>query len=72
MSGSAPAADTDPPIVSKADANASPILTVTVQSSNRDLMQLSEYANNVVKEQLQAVPGVSSVRIWGEKNTRSA
>ncbi|MBP9077916.1 MAG: efflux RND transporter permease subunit, partial [Haliscomenobacter sp.] len=59
--------DADPPIVSKADANASPILAVTVQSNKRDLMQLSEYANNVVKEQLQTVPGVSSVRIWGEK-----
>ncbi|MFM8363075.1 MAG: efflux RND transporter permease subunit, partial [Haliscomenobacter sp.] len=59
--------DTDPPIVSKADANSSPILTVTVQSNKRDLMGLSEYANNVIKERIQTVPGVSGVRIWGEK-----
>ena len=59
--------DSDPPIVSKADANASPILAVTVQSNKRDLMSLSEYANNVIKERVQTIPGVSGVRIWGEK-----
>lgn len=59
--------DADPPIVSKADANASPILAVTVQSNKRDLMSLSEYANNVIKERVQTIPGVSGVRIWGEK-----
>ena len=59
--------DADPPIVSKADANASPILAVTVQSDKRDLMSLSEYANNVIKERVQTIPGVSGVRIWGEK-----
>lgn len=59
--------DADPPIVSKADANASPILAITVQSDKRDLMALSEYANNVIKERVQTVPGVSGVRIWGEK-----
>lgn len=59
--------DCDPPIVSKADANSSPILAVTVQSDKRDLMGLSEYANNVIKERVQTIPGVSGVRIWGEK-----
>lgn len=59
--------DADPPIVSKADANASPILAVTVQSNKRDLMSLSAYANNVIKERVQTIPGVSGVRIWGEK-----
>jgi len=60
-------ADTDPPIVSKSDAGSSNIMTVTVQSSKRDLLFLSEYANNVLKERLQTIPGVSNIRIWGEK-----
>ncbi len=59
--------DADPPIVSKADANSNPILSITVQSNRRDLMGLSEFANNVMKERLQTIPGVSNIRIWGEK-----
>ncbi len=59
--------DADPPIVSKADANASPIMSITVQSTKRDLMGLSEYANNVMKERIQTIPGVSRIFIWGEK-----
>lgn len=59
--------DTDPPIVSKADADASPILMVAVQSPKRSLLELSEIAELTFKEQLQTVNGVSAVNIWGEK-----
>lgn len=59
--------DADPPVVSKADADASPILSFTVQSDSRSLLDLSAIANNVFKERLQTVPGVSSIGIWGEK-----
>jgi multidrug efflux pump len=59
--------DTDPPIVTKSDADASPILALTVQSDARNLMELSDIANNVFKERLQTIPGVSEIRIWGEK-----
>lgn len=59
--------DADPPIISKADANAETILTVTVQSTKRDLLELTDIANNVVKERLQTIQGVSLVNIWGEK-----
>lgn len=59
--------DADPPIISKADANAETILTVTVQSTKRDLLELTDIANNVVKERLQTIKGVSLVNIWGEK-----
>jgi hydrophobe/amphiphile efflux-1 (HAE1) family protein len=59
--------DAEPPVVNKADANAETILTITVQSEKRGLLELSEIGNNVFKERLQTVPGVSSIRIWGEK-----
>jgi multidrug efflux pump len=58
---------TSPPVVSKADANASPIISMTVQSSTRNNLQLTEYSNNVLVERLQTIPGVSGVQIWGEK-----
>ena len=59
--------DTDPPIVTKSDADANPIYAVTLQSEVRNLMELSDFANNVFKERLQTIPGVSEVRIWGER-----
>ncbi len=59
--------DCDPPTVSKADADASPILMVALQSDKRSLLELSEIADLTVKEQLQTIPDVSSVSIWGEK-----
>jgi multidrug efflux pump len=59
--------DCDPPTVSKADADASPILMIAVQSTKRSLLELSEYAELTFKEQLQTISGVSAVMIWGEK-----
>ena len=59
--------DCDPPIVSKADADATPILMVALQSDKRSLLELSEIADLTVKEQLQTIPDVSGVSIWGEK-----
>ena len=59
--------DADPPVVSKADADASPIVIISVSSSSRSLLKLTEIANNIFKERLQTIPGVSEVRIFGEK-----
>ncbi|MCL4279452.1 MAG: efflux RND transporter permease subunit, partial [Ignavibacteriaceae bacterium] len=59
--------DVDIPIVAKADADATPIVFLGIQSNTRNLLQLSEMANNVFKERMQTIPGVSSVQIWGEK-----
>lgn len=59
--------DSDPPVVTKSDADAFPIVVLTLQSNSRNLMELSDFANNVFKERLQTIPGVSEIRIWGEK-----
>ncbi|MBE7169703.1 MAG: efflux RND transporter permease subunit [Williamsia sp.] len=56
-----------PPVVSKADASSDPIISMTVQSNTRNQLQVTEYANNVLVERLQTIPGVSSIQIWGEK-----
>ncbi len=56
-----------PPVVSKADADSQPILTMTVQSDSKNVLELSDYADNVLAQRLQTIPGVSSVQIWGQR-----
>ncbi|MDU1903264.1 MAG: efflux RND transporter permease subunit [Dysgonomonas sp.] len=58
--------DVDPPTVSKADADANPIIQITIESPKRSLLELSEIAELTVKERLQTIPNVSGVEIWGE------
>ena len=58
--------DADPPTVAKADADADPIMQVTVGSPTRSLLELSEIAELTVKERLQTIANVSAVEIWGE------
>ena len=59
--------DCDPPTVAKADADANPIIFLTVESEKRSLLELSEIAELTLKEQLQTIAGVSAVGIWGQK-----
>ena len=59
--------DCDPPIISKQDANAAPIMQITVQSNKRTLLKVSEIASLTVKERLQSIQDVSSCEVWGEK-----
>lgn len=59
--------DCDPPVVAKSSADSNPIVSMTIQSNQRSLLELSEIANNVFKERLQTIPGVSEIRVWGEK-----
>lgn len=56
-----------PPVVSKADSDSEPIIILTVRSSSRDVLQLSDYAENSIAQRLQTIPGVSSVQIYGQK-----
>ncbi|MBL0035198.1 MAG: efflux RND transporter permease subunit [Flavobacteriales bacterium] len=59
--------DIDPPIVAKSDADSNPIVSMTIQSDQRDMLELSQIANDVFKERLQTIPGVSAINVWGEK-----
>lgn len=58
--------DCDPPTVSKADADANPIIQISIQSEKRSLLELSEIAELTVKERLQTILNVSAVEIWGQ------
>lgn len=55
------------PVVSKADANSDAIITMTIQSDKRNVMELSDYAENVIADRLQTITGVSGVQIQGQR-----
>ncbi len=55
------------PVVSKADANADAIIALTVQSNTKSQLEVSDFAENVLAERLQTIPGVSNIQIWGQK-----
>lgn len=59
--------DADPPVVQKADADSDPIIFINLGSPKRPIMELSDIAENIFKERLQTIPGVSSVSVWGSK-----
>ncbi len=59
--------DSNPPIVEKADADSAPILFLTMTSDKRDVLEISDLADRRVRERMETIPGVASVRIFGEK-----
>lgn len=46
-----------PPVVTKSDASGDPIMFIPIQSSTRSIMELSDYAENVIREKIQTIPG---------------
>lgn len=56
-----------PPTVTKADANSEPIIMLVAESSKMNALELSDYAENILQEKLQTIPGVSTVMIYGQQ-----
>ncbi len=59
--------DSNPPVVEKADADSTPILFLSLRSDQRDILEVSDLADRLIRERMETIPGVSSVRIFGEK-----
>ena len=55
------------PVVSKADANSDAIISMTIQSDKRGVTDLSDFAENVIADRIQTIPGVSSMQIMGQR-----
>lgn len=55
------------PTVTKSDANSDAIISMTVQSDTKSQLEVSDFAENVLAERLQTIPGVSTIQIWGQK-----
>jgi len=56
-----------PPVVTKSDANSDFIIIMVVQSASKGLLELSEYAENMLQNKFQTIPEVSAVNIIGQK-----
>jgi len=63
--------DAEDPIISKVEADASPIMWLSLQG-DRTLQQLSDYADNNIRRRLETVNGVGDVIVGGgrERNIR--
>jgi len=58
--------EADASVVSKADANATPILVLSLGSNNMSLLELTDLGERV-QERLQTVEGVAEIGMWGAK-----
>lgn len=59
--------DIDEPIVAKVEANAQPIMYLAFSSPNHSPLEMTDFADRLVKDRLQTAPGVAEVRIFGER-----
>ncbi|MDC0717358.1 efflux RND transporter permease subunit [Nannocystis bainbridge] len=56
---------TDPPVVTRFDTTAIPVITLVVSSDRRDLREVTEMARKQVLEPLQGVAGVGQIQLVG-------
>jgi len=59
--------DVDDPVIDKLDPEASPIIWLPVRASGVPLTDINDFADNVLKERLQTLPGVGSVILGGQQ-----
>jgi len=59
--------EADPPSIAKAEADAEPIMWLNLTSNRMSALELTDYAERVLVDQLAASPGVTMVRIGGER-----
>ncbi|GAB4349781.1 MAG: efflux RND transporter permease subunit [Immundisolibacter sp.] len=59
--------DVDEPVISKVEADADPIMWLAFYSDRHSPREVSDYADRVVRDRLQTIPGVATVLIGGER-----
>jgi multidrug efflux pump len=57
----------DPPEVAKADSDSQPIMILFLRSTAMNRLELTDYADRYLIDQLATVPGVAQVQIYGEQ-----
>ena len=57
----------DEPVIAKVEADAFPVIFLTLSSDTHSSLQLSEMANSLVKPVLQTAPGAADVSVFGER-----
>src|SRR5690606_38631826 len=59
--------EVEEPIISKVEADSTPIVYVGVDMGDYDPIQASDYINRYVKTRLSVLPGAAEVRVFGER-----
>ncbi|MBZ0115063.1 MAG: efflux RND transporter permease subunit [Thermoanaerobaculia bacterium] len=59
--------DVEPPRIQKADSDSPPVLGITVQSNQRNLLELTRLADETFVERLQTIDDVAQVDVWGSR-----
>ena len=57
----------DEPVIAKVEADAQPVVFLSLSSDTHSALQLSEMANTLVKPVLQTAPGAADVLVFGER-----
>lgn len=60
-------AETEESVIAKVEADAQAIVNIALLSDRHTSLELSDYAARFIRNQLQNLPGVSEVRIFGER-----
>jgi len=60
-------AEVDEPIIEKVEADAQPTIYLAFSSNRHSPMEITDYVDRYVKDQLQTLPGMAQVRIFGER-----
>ncbi len=59
--------DVDEPVIAKVEADANPIIWVVFSSARHSQLEISDFANRIVKPRLQTLPGAADARLYGER-----
>jgi multidrug efflux pump len=57
----------DEPVIAKVEADAFPVIWISLNSDTHNALQLSDLANRIAKPVLQTATGAAEVRIYGER-----
>ncbi|MBM3733372.1 MAG: efflux RND transporter permease subunit [Acidimicrobiia bacterium] len=57
----------DEPLIQKVEADAQPIVWLAFFSDRHSTLEITDHADRHVKDQLQTLPGVAEVRLYGER-----
>src|SRR5713101_5162954 len=57
--------DIDPPVISRADPSAQPIMSLSVRAEGWSLRELTRLADEVVSRRIENIPGVGNVSVVG-------
>ena len=55
------------PIVQKQEADAQPIMYLAFSSDRHDLIEIADVAVRIVKDRIQAIPGVAEAQVYGNR-----